>query len=1368
MSKSIDEYYFVATIHGGSSGGIYQLHYHHDADPNLRSVAWVNLCPNVYGQKQLPLAYAQYNNPLFTKALPVIINNNINGWVVTNEENLTAIAPKYFIGAFYCTADVNGYPTGSLNALTTWGANNDWGWNATKPAANVNSATIAPNGVLMIGKQGNIFATRAPITASSVEWQQLYNVETIVQTCPTEQQYKHIGYVNTATKTVLPISERDIWIGQADRLVFRSDNGNNDFYSITDNPCYIINYATNNTATPKTKSDCWFVSKNNFDASDQNIYIGIGEGYASDVGNGHVLVKNNNSNTLNEITQWTIDGDPLKLMCTINAHKYLLVNQAITGTPFYRKRLHVLGATLNTWNEISFSPALNNLYAVPDAIVSNDESKIFAIIVEGGITKVNVYTNNFNGTATLENTINFNGATVTPKLLEMIRYSVNKTEYKIICGTIPNSLSSTDANLWQVYDSDFPNVITAAAITPTNSLSNIFVKLNIDNLDNTDEGVTATGLYEDNNTIYIATVHNDATLNPSVKAHIYSATYDPLTGNINSNSWEDVSNGMPNKTVISMSTVGSTSCDENLYVCLRGLGAWKLKLHQRDINQTYFDNNTTLSNNCFLTQSVVCNHNFTIDAANLGIAPGVTITVMPGKTLTINNASHLYSCGDMWQGIINNGGTVVMTGCTIEDAQVTLQDDFGLGIFNITNTTFNRNGVNIMLRYGNYNTSIFTNNIFKCDAPLKSTNIYNATYTYAHFHLYAISNINIGSISNTNTNNNKFSDARYGIHAEIAAINLYRNTFTNITESALHAIYYGGALNIGGVNGTNEFDDCASGVQIAGDYELHTTQNNFTNCGYGILAQNVFAFPIEISQNNFTNCGDALTVADLKANPYCRILDNRFTGGFDANGIPTNENAITVFQLSTIGLTTEIKDNVIDDYMNGIFTVGLIGNAAISPIISNNFVNFNFAETKLGANNYIGITAQNCNRTVIDDNTIAWTATVAVPSNYASVLKGMQITDCQNCNINENHYIQNGTAIYLQNFCQGTVLTCNYIETTKPGIFCDNLTLPTQGAPNQCNLNSWHATYTIALPQIDGVNTPKIRWYFDGSNLPSNVLCPYHAAPQLIERIQTTSISQFACADNTQRLLDSLATEEAIDGTVTDSSTYTYNTEENENNNTEYAFGEMQSDSTKINTAERLLFYQTAELQNTGRFSDADLAIELGNLVDALSANNNVIDTNLMDSNLKTVNNILIPTLINDSIPISAGDTSILENIAELDALHNGKAVYKARVYLKKRKVDNNIGVMRKGNPSNFAYTEHNIKVYPNPINENGVLFINATSPIISLELVDMFGKTIYKAMLGQNKNTTYLNLKYYAPAMYYLHVKTQDNEKRFQVIKIK
>ncbi|MBL0052280.1 MAG: hypothetical protein IPP29_12610 [Bacteroidetes bacterium] len=37
------------------------------------------------------------------------------------------------------------------------------------------------------------------------------------------------------------------------------------------------------------ETDCWFITNNKMDGEDQNIYIGIGEGYATNVGCGHVM-----------------------------------------------------------------------------------------------------------------------------------------------------------------------------------------------------------------------------------------------------------------------------------------------------------------------------------------------------------------------------------------------------------------------------------------------------------------------------------------------------------------------------------------------------------------------------------------------------------------------------------------------------------------------------------------------------------------------------------------------------------------------------------------------------------------------------------------------------------------------------------------------------------------------------------------------------------------------------------------------------------------------------------------------------------------------------------------------------------------------
>lgn len=64
-------------------------------------------------------------------------------------------------------------------------------------------------------------------------------------------------------------------------------------------------------------------------AKTKNIYIGIGEGYASQVGCGHVMFGDKDGNTFNEIGSTSINGDPRKILFTTDGNKFLLVNKTI-------------------------------------------------------------------------------------------------------------------------------------------------------------------------------------------------------------------------------------------------------------------------------------------------------------------------------------------------------------------------------------------------------------------------------------------------------------------------------------------------------------------------------------------------------------------------------------------------------------------------------------------------------------------------------------------------------------------------------------------------------------------------------------------------------------------------------------------------------------------------------------------------------------------------------------------------------------------------------------------------------------------------------------------------------------------------------
>lgn len=162
-----------------------------------------------------------------------------------------------------------------------------------------------------------------------------------------------------------------------------------------------------------------------------------------------------------------------------------------------------------------------------------------------------------------------------------------------------------------------------------------------------------------------------------------------------------------------------------------------------------------------LNSDITISGTVTIALSEIRIAPTVTITVDPGSTLNIYG-SHLYSCSDMWQGIVvKPGGRInvlyyatILTpgpGLTkrsplIEDARIAIDIQAGSTItvgyiLNVRNATFNRN--ECAIKINGYISPIsaypfiFENSVFTCrDIPFSPfsinwplTNTVKATYT---------------------------------------------------------------------------------------------------------------------------------------------------------------------------------------------------------------------------------------------------------------------------------------------------------------------------------------------------------------------------------------------------------------------------------------------------------------------------------------------------------------------------------------------------------------------------------------------------------------------------------------------------------------
>ncbi|MCK6650484.1 MAG: hypothetical protein L6Q66_12575, partial [Bacteroidia bacterium] len=273
----------------------------------------------------------------------------------------------------------------------------------------------------------------------------------------------------------------------------------------------------------------------------------------------------------------------------------------------------------------------------------------------------------------------------------------------------------------------------------------------------------------------------------------------------------------------------------------------------------------------------------------------VTITVDPGATLTING-SHIYSCGDMWQGIVvKPGGRVVVQNFVlgsfinrsslIEDAFVAIDIPSLPSVTNnpltVSNATFNRNQISI--RINNYSTfagpitypMTIVNSVFTCrDIPFTpnsltwpQTNAIKATTVVPVLQSPYINNL-VYSQSNTNA----FLKPPFapGAAKPLAGIKLNRVGSTqNVTTTP---VYYEFRIGAAGAPNFNIFDNlniCVDAENSNFTCVNNVFQNNPPSQKLGMainaVARELFNCRLQVipaAANNFINkfydCGRAI------------------------------------------------------------------------------------------------------------------------------------------------------------------------------------------------------------------------------------------------------------------------------------------------------------------------------------------------------------------------------------------------------------------------------------------------------------------------------------------------------------------------------
>ncbi|MBK8847270.1 MAG: T9SS type A sorting domain-containing protein [Bacteroidetes bacterium] len=647
-----------------------------------------------------PLTSTNFIAPLFTQLRQIHdANGGITGYLLFNErDDFEQNSNVYNYGILYSPAGANKLPTGNWESVNTdnnqgAGANeHDWGWNkSSRPCSNINSNFIVDdvnnNSTLLVGKQGNIFVSKADVTGSDTHFQQIYthtNAANTNQCNNTATSYQHLGYVNTAAQSIFPDNNSLLWISERDRLFsYSKDNGDN-FNQVTQAAtCVNIDPSMavpTNCANPSNWDllDCFVIAQNPF-SNNNDVYATVNEDNTNSE-RSRVLIATNI--TPNNPIQFNADntvglctGTIEKILFTSATTYIILVDEATV-----RRLRYYDGAD---W--VDFVIAGGGLQNITDAILSPDATRLF-IIRSGGanseIVMANILPNNPNLTPIGPS---ISSTDLFYKNLVVYPYN-NGTNYRVIASAEHGSSNNADC-LFHVYNS---NATTLSAISIGNTCagsnptpSNIFSSLiDVAHADNQDGGVTSLDVNTNLHTLYVAT---GGLIGTQYRTHLYKGNYDEATGDIDA-CWAEITGNLPNKAIQCFSTSQATINNEQLYACVRGLGEW------RNTISTVIGSSTVNSNAGCIGGSA---GNVTITPLQ-GEAPYSIIWSTSAISWNINNLSagtYTYTITDA-TGFSFHGEVEITADqncCGTGTNDITSQNDFDSYSGNFVSTSFNLN-----------------------------------------------------------------------------------------------------------------------------------------------------------------------------------------------------------------------------------------------------------------------------------------------------------------------------------------------------------------------------------------------------------------------------------------------------------------------------------------------------------------------------------------------------------------------------------------------------------------------------------------------------------------------------------------------------
>lgn len=276
---------------------------------------------------------------------------------------------------------------------------------------------------------------------------------------------------------------------------------------------------------------------------------------------------------------------------------------------------------------------------------------------------------------------------------------------------------------------------------------------------------------------------------------------------------------------------------------------------------------------CINVPTVTIIGNVNITNCEVKMSPSVSIVVAPGSTLTIL-LSHLYSCTDMWKGIIvQDGGRLSIRSSLFEDAMTGVditnntQASATPPVLSIAYSTFNRNKVSVAIT--NYVQTISTypfiieNSLFTCrDIPFTPNSIVWPTTPLVAASAvnpgFPLTNVYISNSGYLETSGPGYLKNPYPGQKSDAGIYL-NNVGVTLNPQTTSPTYY--EFQIGGNNNRNIFDNQNIGVRLFNSNfsSYNNVYQNTVNGGNGIFGSSDIVHNCRVRvlpNNNMTGAGN--------------------------------------------------------------------------------------------------------------------------------------------------------------------------------------------------------------------------------------------------------------------------------------------------------------------------------------------------------------------------------------------------------------------------------------------------------------------------------------------------------------------------------